>query len=370
MVRDAVTNGDIAASWQASGADVTVATSPAFPNFTIPASTEQAMAAVPGVTHAAEAWPTTWTTSSGTAVTAIAVDPAAYAALVAATQGYSQIQTGLLALPGKRGTAQPVLASPAAAAELGTGAVSISTQGPVNPVTVRVAGLVSSTPAWPAGGAFIIVPLAALTSMTTPPTAIPATELLLTGSNIDRAALNTAVQKTLPPGGDVTYRADVLSALEAAPLQHGAFTLLGLAIAVAAVLGLAVMFLELALGAEDREATLARLATMGLGERQRARVVALEVLPAVIAAGLAAWASALLLPRLLSSAINLSVFTNTPVQVPIAPGASVNVTVPLVPDVASVALPLAALAVFAAVALGVEIRYGRRRDATYLRVGA
>jgi hypothetical protein len=48
------------------------------------------------------------------------------------------------------------------------------------------------------------------------------------------------------------------------------------------------MLLELALGAAEREATLARLATMGLSEGQRAWVVALEVLPAVIAAAAAA----------------------------------------------------------------------------------
>ncbi len=86
------------------------------------------------------------------------------------------------------------------------------------------------------------------------------------------------------PGVVVTFRSDALSALANGPLQHGAFTLFSLAVGVAAILGLAVMFLELALGSSEREATLARLATMGLGEGQRAWVVALEVLPAVIAA--------------------------------------------------------------------------------------
>ena len=369
MVRDAVINGDVASSWQASGADVTIVASPGFPGFAIPPSAEHAIAAVPGVTHTAETWPDTWTTSGGTTFTAIAVNPAAYAELVAATQGYSQVPAGLLAVPANRGAAQPVLASPAAAAALGKGTVAISTQGPVHPITVRVAGILPATPAWPAGGSFIIIPLAALTSNNTPPGPVPISEMLLTGSNIDRAALDTAIRAALPPGGSVTYRSDVLSALRNAPLQHGAFILLGLAIVVAAVLGLAVIFLELALGAQEREATLARLATMGLGERQRARVVALEVLPAVIAAGLAAWACAMLLPRLVSSAVNLSEFTNTPVQVPIVPGATVYITVPLVPDVASIALPLAGLLVFAAVALGVEIRSGRRRSAAYLRIG-
>jgi putative ABC transport system permease protein len=369
MVRDAVTNADIAASWQATGADVTIFGGPGFPNFTLPASAERAVAAVPGVTHAAQVWPAMWTTPDNTTIVAIAVDPAAYASLVSATQGYSPVPTGLLAAPAGREAPQPVLASPAAAAALGNGAVAISTQGPVNGVTVRVAGIVSNTPAWPAGGAFIIMPFAALTSSTNPPTPVPVTQILLTGSDIDRGVLDTVIRDTLPPGGLVTYRADVLSALRAAPVQHGAFILLGLAIVLAAVLGLAVMFLELALGAEEREATLARLATMGLGERQRTRVVALEVLPAVIAAGLAAWACALVLPRLVAPAINLSVFTNTTVDVAIFPGASLNATVPLVADVASVALPLAALVVIAAVALVVEIRSGRRRSAAYLRIG-
>jgi hypothetical protein len=92
---------------------------------------------------------------------------------------------------------------------------------------------------------------------------------------------------------------------------------------------------------------------MGLGEGQRAWVVALEVLPAVIAATVAAWACALVLPRVVAPAIDLSVFNSTPIPVPLAPDVSSFVgTVPLVPDVASVALPLTGLIVIAAVSLG------------------
>jgi putative ABC transport system permease protein len=159
------------------------------------------------------------------------------------------------------------------------------------------------------------------------------------------------------PGGVATFRSDLLSALTDGPLQHGAFTLFSLAVAVAAILGLAVMLLELALGASEREATLARLATMGLGEGQRAWVVALEVLPAVIAAAVAAWACALALPQVLAPDIDLSVFTGS------------SVTVPLAADVASFAVPLVGLAALAAVSLGIEIRSGRRRGPASLRVG-
>ncbi len=117
------------------------------------------------------------------------------------------------------------------------------------------------------------------------------------------------------------------------------------------------MLLELALGSSEREATLARLATMGLGEGQRAWVVALEVLPAVIAAAVAAWACAPCAAPGAGPDIDLSVFTGWPVMVPLAA------------DVASFAVPLAGLAVLAAVSLVIEIRSGRRRGPASLRVG-
>jgi hypothetical protein len=95
---------------------------------------------------------------------------------------------------------------------------------------------------------------------------------------------------------------------------------------------------------------------MGLGERQRARVLTLEVLPAVLAAAAAAGASALVLPRVVAPAIDLSVFTG-----PAFAG------VALAPDAAAFLLPLAGLAVAAIVVLGVEVRAGRRGVAAILR---
>jgi putative ABC transport system permease protein len=362
MVRDAVINGEVAASWHTAGADATVTSSDPAQRFTISPAIARAVAAVPGVTHAAEVVSEFWTTPGGGQVNVLAVDPASYAALVAGTTGFPQVPAGLLATPGQTATPQPVLVSPQAAALLGapgqgSGAVTLSTrQAPVRPVQVRVAGLISSTPALPGGGAFVIMPLAAIRSTIAPPAPVPVNEMLLTGGSIDRARLAAVVQHTLP-GAVTTFRSDVLSSLTNGPLQHGAFTLFSLAVVVAAILGLAVMLLELALGASEREATLARLATMGLREGQRAWVVALEVLPAVIAAAVAAWACALALPQVLAPDIDLSVFTGS------------SATVKLAADVASFALPLAGLAVLAAVALGIEIRSGRGRGAASLRIG-
>jgi putative ABC transport system permease protein len=373
MVRDAVTNGDVTASWKAAGADVTISGQSASPDFAIPPSAVRAIGAVPGVTHAAEEWPANWLASNGAQVTVLAVDPASYAALVSATRGFPAVQAGLLTAAGTPGAAQPVLASPQAAADLGNGPISIATlaAAALRPVTVRVAGEISATPGWPAGGAFLIMPLAALTSTAVPPVQVPVIELQLTGAGIDQARLDTVLRNSLPTGWTSIFRSDVLSGLTSAPLQHGAFLLFTLSVALAAVLGLAVMFLELALVATEREATLARLATMGLGEGQRARVVALEVLPAVIAAATAAWACALVLPQVVAPSIDLSVFNSTPIPVPLAPDVSNFAgTVPLVPDVAAVALPLTGLIVVAAVSLGIEIRLGRRHGVTTtLRIG-
>ena len=371
MVRDAVTNGDAAASWKAAGADVTISGPPGFSNFTVPPAGARAIAAVPGVAHAAQVWAAPWQSADDAQLIVLAVDPVSYAALVDAADGYPRFGAGVLSVPRTAGAAQPVLASPAAAAVLGSGTVSVSTLAvAVRPVNIRVAGTVSATPAWPAGGMFVIMPLAALHSIANPPAPPPVTELLLTGSGIDRARLAAVMKADLPPGASAIFRSDVLSALAGAPLQHGAFTLLTISVGLAALLGIAVMFLELALGAADREATLARLAVMGLGERQRARVVAAEVLPAVIAAALAAWACALVLPRVVSPVINLSVFTSTPGSVPLAPGTSFSAAAPLVPDLASIALPLAGLVVLAGIGLWIEIRSGRRhRVTTALRIG-
>jgi putative ABC transport system permease protein len=354
MVRDAVTSGEVAASWQAAGADVTIVASGQFSSeAAISPAAVRAAAAVPGVTHAAAVLEASWTPPGGLPITGLAVDPASYAALVAATPTFPQVPARLLA-PGRAGGPQPVLASPQAAAELGRGVSTLSSQAAVQAVRVRVAGVLSETPALPGSGAFILMPLAAVHAQSGP---APVNMLLLTGAGIDRARLS-AVVRDMIPGGITTARSDVLNGLTGAPLQHGANAAFALALVAAAGLGLAVMLLELALGAAEREATLARLATMGLGERQRARVVALEVLPAVVAAGVAAWACAMVLPRVVAPAVDLSAFTGSPAAVALAP------------DVASVALPLAGLVAVAIASLAIEIRSGRRRRvAASLRAG-
>jgi putative ABC transport system permease protein len=351
MVRDAVTSGEVAASWQTAGADATVNLSgPLTGGEIITPAVVRAVAGVPGVTHAAAVLLDTWTTPNDQQIAGIAVDPASYAALVSGTQTFPRVPAALLAA----GSPQSVLVSPQAAADFSHGAGTLTTTNGIAPLNVRVAGLLSSTPAAPGAAAFVVIPVAAIHGQVG---AAPLNQLLLTGANIDSTRLDTVVQKLLP-GAVVSYRSDLLNSLSEAALQHGTFVLFELSLAAAALLGLAVMLLELALGAAERETTLARLAAMGLGEGQRARVVVLEVLPAVLAAAVAAGACAYALPRVVAPAINLSVFTGS------------TASVSLSPDLASLALPLAGLVVAAFLALSVEIRTDRRHGvAGSLRVG-
>jgi putative ABC transport system permease protein len=347
MVRDAVVRGEIAASWQETGADVAITSAPGFES----GPAVRAFAAVPGVQHAATALELPLDLTGGERVTAIAVDPASYATLVASTEGYSPVDPALLTqAPGQ--AAVPVLASPAAAAILGRqGSVPIAAQQGLPALRVRVSGELQSTPALPGGGTFLVLPLSAIGGV-----GAPVNVMLLTGPSIDISRLH-AVQATTPGADDltITTRSQALQELTGAPLQHGTFLIFTLAIVCALALALAVMLLELALSTADRELTMAKLATMGLDERQRVRLSVLEAFPAIAASAVAAVACAIALPRLVAPAINLSAFTQS------------QATVPLRPDFASFLLPLAGLLAVTVIALGYEIRSRRGRVAATLR---
>jgi putative ABC transport system permease protein len=348
MVMGAITRGEIAASWQAVGGDARIQTAGGGAAIVTPTA-RRAIGAVPGVRQTAAAWLSSWTLPGGQQVDGIAVDPASYAALVATTQTWPQVPAAKLAF--RAGQPVPVLASRSVAASL-AGAATVITQAGLPPLRVRLAGILSGTPAAPGDQAFFIVPISAIRGETAPPLNV----LLITGSGISASALAATAQQILP-GSVTNTRSAALDALSAAPLQHGIYLIFALAIAVAAGLGLVVMVLELALGTTDRELILARLATMGLPGRQRFRLTLLEIGPSLLAAAVAATGCALALPRLLGPALDLSVFTGS--------GAPVRV----LPDVTSFVLPLAVLALLAVVALAIETRAQQRRGiAAQLRV--
>jgi putative ABC transport system permease protein len=341
MVNQAIARGEVAASWQSTGADVTI-TATSVP---VTAPAQRAIAAVAGVQRLTATWNTSWVAPDGQPVTVVAVDPASYAALVASTP-FPAVPAGKLgsAVPG--GGPLPVLASPAAAASLGGTTARLVSQVAMGPIRVRVAGLVSSVPGQPAGSAFLVTAIRRLPG----PLGVPAVNMLLiTGSGISTAAMSAVVARQLP-GATVAFRSAALAALASSPLQHGAGLILPLTIATAAGFGLFILMLGVALGTADRALTLARLTVMG--HARATGLVLLETLPAVVLAIAAGAACALVLPPLVGSALDLSVFTGS------------GVSVALRPDWISLGLPAVTVLVIAVAALATEAHRLSRRGVT------
>jgi putative ABC transport system permease protein len=336
MVSQAITRGEIAASWQATGADVAITATSA----PISPAAEKAIASVPGVQHLTTTWNTSWVSPGGQPVTVVAVDPGSYAAFLASTP-FAAVPLAKL----HHGTAGrvPVLASPAGLANLGGSAAQITAPVGIGPIRVRVAGTVTSIPGQPAGSAFLIMPIQRLPG----PQGIPVVNrILITGGGISTAAMSAVVGRQLP-GASTAFRSVGLAALAGSPLQRGAGLILPLAIATAAGFGLFILMLGVALGTADRALTLARLTVMG--HERATGLVLLEALPAVVVAVAAGAACALALPPLVGSALDLSVFTGS--------GAPVT----LRPDWISLGLPAAAAVLLAAAALATEARRLSRR---------
>ncbi len=348
MVRDAVSRGEIAASWQLTGGDAVLDATHVTPIVT--PSVQRAVAAVPGVTRTAVAWLMSWQVQDGQVVTVVAVDRASYAAYTASVPFPAAPVDRL----GTSAGVTTVLASPAAAALIGPGVGELTSQQGMGPLRVRVAGTVATTPAAIGSGLFVIMPLERIVGETGP----PATNLLLiTGPGIDRSALAAVVSKDVP-GASIRFRSDIINALAGSPLQAAAGVIMRLSLAVAAGFGLVIMLLGLALGSADRDLTVARLTTMGLEQGRQIWLVLGEALLTVLAAIAAGVACALTLPALTSPALNLSVFTGSAAPVPISP------------DLLALAGPAAGLAVLAAVAVIAETRLLRRRGVPgLLRIG-
>jgi putative ABC transport system permease protein len=351
MISDGVARGEAAAAWQATGADVQIDTGPQSGPVTTAAV--QALAKVRGVSQATAVWNTDWLTGGGQPMSVVAVEPSSYAAVTAHTP-FPAFPTGKVGpatggVPGgvaggalSPAPTVPVLASPAAAAILGSAPAELFSLYPMGPFKVRIVGTLASTPGLPGGGAFVVMALQTLPGLYGQP---QPNRVLVTGSAIDDAQL-TAVANKVIPGNITTFRTTVLTGLNSSPLQHGAAVIIVLTAAATAAFGLFIVVLGLALGSYERELTLARLTVMG-HERATGLVMA-ETLPAVLAAVIAGAACALVLPRLIGSSIDLSAFTGT--------GAPVQFQ----PDVTSFVLPAAAIVLLAVAALTAESRSLRR----------
>lgn len=344
MVSTAVTRGQVAASWRQVGADAIIV---APQNLAITPAVQRDVAAVPGVTGTAGMVLGSGSLPSGFTVQAVFVNPARYAAVVDQAPGPAFPLAALTA--NATGGAFPGAATPAAAQILGRGARNIAVGvGPAFPV--YVAGRIGGVPGV-ANGALVVLPLSALG--TNPPD--PGT-LLVSGPNLDTRRLRAVVGRALP-GASLTMRATALAALTRAPVPHAAQVILVLGAATAAGFGLVVMLLSLLLSARARDMTLARLATMGLGQRQAQLLTAVETLPEIVAAAVGGIACAAVLAPLVGPSMDLSAFIGTGPRVAVVPDLAVLAA-------SAAGLVLAALLVLAAQA---AITY-RRGSAGPLRI--
>jgi putative ABC transport system permease protein len=354
MVRGAITRGEVAASWQQTGADAAVNTLDS--SLPLTPAARRAIAAVPGVARTAAVTMTSGAQANGTRVAIAVVSPGEYAALIAATPGPAFPAAALARPPGGGGAAGPVpaLATPGAASALGQARASltIGTAGQVVPIRVVRTGAMAAAISAESDGALIVLPQWAVSGPARSPNL-----LLVTGAGLDGQRL-TAVANRVVPGATVTLRARALAALASAPLPHGTYVLYAVGAVVAGGYGIVVLLMILLLGADSRERTLARLAAMGLSARQARWLVLVEALPELVVATACGTGCAWALAVLVGPDLSLSLFTGSAAAVQIR------------------AEP-AALAAAAAVLLGVGVATllcqvviaGRRGVARTLRIG-
>jgi putative ABC transport system permease protein len=361
MARSAVARADVAASWQVAGADAVV-TAPAVGPGITPAAQRQ-ITAVPGIRRWATVAVAQGTSGQGLQLPVVIVEPGQYAALAATTPGPAFPAAALArratpAGPSSASTSSastssastvPALISPAARAILGprSGLYVAGRQ-----LRIRVAGTVSAVAGGAAGTQFAVLPRWAIGAQAPVPTV-----LVMTGPRLDQAALVRAARRAVP-GARVTLRSRVQAAIAGAPLPHGGFVTFAQGAAAAAGFSLLVVLLTLVLGARSRELTLARLATMGLAADQSRRIVAVETLPAILAAAVGGTVCALLLVPLAGPAVNLAAFTGIPVSVPLRA------------DPVAIVAAAVALLLLGGLTLTISSRLARGRGAAQaLRVG-
>jgi putative ABC transport system permease protein len=322
MINASVTQAEVAASWQQTGADAIIA---APRGGLIPPGLPDQIAALPGVVATASAEVDDAALSTGFELSVVVVDPARYAAVADQAPGP---RFPLAALAGTTGNGVvPAVATPAAAQLTGLAPVSL-TAG-TRTITIQLAGKISGFPGAPsgAGSAIVVVPPQAFGGAPLAPDL-----MLVAGPGLDGARLSAVVRRALP-GASVTLRGTALAGLAGAPVPHAAQTALTQAIAIAAGFGVLVLLLSLLLTAQTRDVTLSRLATMGLRRWQAQLLLATETLPPVVAAAIGGVACAWLLAPLVGPSLDIAAFSGTG-----SAGAPVPAVVPLAASAAGLVL--------------------------------
>jgi putative ABC transport system permease protein len=336
-----VDGGQLASSWAQTGADAVFSAPGAG---TVTAGDLRAVAAVPGVTHAAAIYtsgsgtgyaPTLTTASGSTVSSGIAiVNPAQYAALATATP-WPQFPADRLS---RRTGPVPILISTTLAAQLGTAGAGQSRRT-LNyfgqSLAVIVTGTVSAVaPAFPQGGSYIVYPQWAAADIP----ALPGPDTMLaTGSGMPAAPL-AAIARHMR-GFQLTTRQSLLAAQYDSPAQYaiGLFRLSGW---TAAALSAVALLFGLVAAAPRRRTLMTRMSALGMSSRQ-AFVLALFDPLALLAVGtIGMAAAAVTLALILRRVIDLAPLTSSQVAVPV----QLSVAPLLIPAACAIGLALVAVA--------------------------
>ncbi|WP_433893254.1 FtsX-like permease family protein [Streptomyces sp. CA-111067] len=182
--------------------------------------------------------------------------------------------------------------------------------------------------------------------------------VLLYGRHVQAGAVRAVGAAVAGPTGEVRIRSEALAAADQDGLLHGVRKTFATSTALAVLLALLALVLELLLSARDRGRTASRLRTLGLPTRGIAALNMLELLPMVLAAVAGGLALGLALPGILGPTLTLREFTGGPA----APAARTDYLL-----TAGLGFGLAALV---AAAVATETWAGRRRGlGTVLRLG-
>jgi putative ABC transport system permease protein len=318
MVRGAVVRGDVAQSWQNAGAQAVVSVPGG-----MSAGQLRAIAAVPGVQRTALTSMTSAVAGfSGPGLAVMVAEPGQYAALLAATPlakaPASFAHWHSSPASGAAGSVA-VLASASLARQFGHSALTVILRGDVRE-RIHVVGTAPPMSAVPGvsgqtSGGYIVLPRSALNARAL--ALLPPDLVLAAGPDLDAGALAAAAARWHVPGTYVTLRSQVLTALEQAPVQHGAYNELALGGDAAAVACLLVLLLTLMLSAQSREMTLSRAATMGMSSKQSRWLTLIEALPQILSVLLGGLICALALVPLVGPTLGLSVFTTSTASVPV-----------------------------------------------------
>jgi putative ABC transport system permease protein len=356
LIRAAVSHGQAAASWQQVGADALVEAGGS--ELSISPAADRAIAGVPGVRLACAAYvipPGSVLAanqiagpSGATGIGLVIAGPAQYAALVAHTP-WPAFPAGLLASPkgGSRGGAVPVIASPSVVAALRSRTGQIGFNG--SELTIRVAATVSSTPALPGGGLFVIIP-----SWVAPRLlgSVAPNTVLIAGPATSIRDLQTVAARTAP-GSQVVSRAAVLQAAANTPLVRGSDLVFEESAGAAAACAVAAVLLGLLLSGRDRTRLAAWLTAMGMTARQGRRLAVLDALPLLLVAILGAEIAGAVLGPLIGPGLVLSAFTSSTAPVPLQPDL-----------VALIAPAVGAVILITAAAVGQSVLTRRRSTGT------